>query len=802
MTMLQTIGKAINNMKLGFVILVALQASNCSSPDDRARGYFQQGMTLLAAHDSERAAVQFRNAVRIKRDLVEAWKGLAQIAESKQRWSDLIATLKVILEIEPDNINERVRLAKVLLLGGSVDEALSLTNRAYELNSQDVNVLTLKAAILFKLADHEGAVREATAALAIDSTSAEAAMVLAAERMARGDAKGALQILDSERVVQAEELGVELLKLSIFEQAKDLPEMAALLRKLAKQYPERVAFRRQLIKTYLDQGLKGEAEQELRSVVAASPDDVEPELDLVRFLYAVKGPDAAKQELTSQIDSGRNIFSFQMAMADLELAQGNTAGAITSVESLINGTTRENAILAQMKLAQIFVDQKRFKDAESVISNVIGKDRRNIAALKLRAFIRMEHGLLDAAVADLREAIHDQPQSADLLLQLATTYERNGTIELAEKQFADATRASGFNPNVGLAYVAFLRRRGSAQRAEDVLVELSSRWPKNIEVLSALADAKLSRRDWVGAQEVGETIRRLGNDKGVGDQILGAALIGRNKYNESIDVLQNAYEAAPSAVQPMFALVRAFVRAQKPDKAINFLQSVLQANPTSAEAYALLGAVQFASNSTDQALKSFLTAIEKQPKNVIGYRAMAEFQLSQKNSGEALKFIEVGLREIPGDASLRLLKASIMETQADYEGAIAEYQHMLEDQPDSLIVANNLASVLADHRTDKESLQQAKSLAIRLRKSPVPQFKDTVGWTSYQQGDLKGALAALEEAVVDLPNLAVIRYHLGMSYLASGQTAKATEQFKHALSHAPDDSLKEKIQSALERSGT
>jgi hypothetical protein len=38
---------------------------------------------------------------------------------------------------------------------------------------------------------------------------------------------------------------------------------------------------------------------------------------------------------------------------------------------------------------------------------------------------------------------------------LGTAYERNGLIELAEKQYADATRASDFDAVVGLEYVAF-----------------------------------------------------------------------------------------------------------------------------------------------------------------------------------------------------------------------------------------------------------------------------------------------------------------------------------------------------------
>ena len=108
----------------------------------------------------------------------------------------------------------------------------------------------------------------------------------------------------------------------------------------------------------------------------------------------------------------------------------------------------------------------------------------------------MERGQLDAAIADLRQALDNRPRAADLMLQLAIAYERRGDIELAEKQFAEAFRASGFEAAVGLNYVAFLRRRGSLDRADDILTDLAARQPKNLSVLSALAEVRLARQDW------------------------------------------------------------------------------------------------------------------------------------------------------------------------------------------------------------------------------------------------------------------------------------------------------------------
>ena len=55
----------------------------------------------------------------------------------------------------------------------------------------------------------------------------------------------------------------------------------------------------------------------------------------------------------------------------------------------------------------------------------------------------------------------------------------------------------------------------------------------------------------------------------------------------------------------------------------------------------------------------------------------------------------------------------------------------------------------------------------------------------------------LEQAAVELPDRPLIRYHLGMSYIAMGQLAKAAEQLKKARELAPDnDDLQAKIKAA------
>jgi cellulose synthase operon protein C len=788
-------------LRFALLAILLLQAPGCSSPEDRAQNHYERGMKLLAENEHVKASIEFKNALQLKKDLVGAWRGLAQIEERNQNWDALYAILRTIVELDKNDVATRVRLARLMLMANQLDQALQTANAATDLDSRNIGARVLRAAILLKLNDNKGAIEEAQAVLQADPKSNEAVIVLAAERLGQGDTNGALAILD--RASGSDDnLAIQLLKMKVYERKGDQKSIEALLQQLIQKHPKDNLYRRQLARLYVEQKRSADAEKELRAISSANPTDFQAGLDVARYLHIIKGAAAARQELQTRSGGGGDVFQYQIALAEIYFADGNTRDAELLLEKLAaEAKSAERTQTAQAKLAEIYFSSKKVDAAESLLAKVLEKDQRNATALRLRATIQMDRGKFDAAIADLRQALNDHPRSADLMSLLAIAYERSGSMELADKQFADAARVSNFDATVGLNYVAFLRRRGSIARAEDILVEMASRSPGNVAVLSTLADVRLTRQNWAGAQELAEAIRKAGDQRGIADQVLGAALSAQKKYDEGISVLQSAYESSPGDVQPMFALVNALVRAQKVDRAVSFLQSVLAKDPGNAEAHVLMGSTQLVRNAPAEALKSFETAIERQPKKVVGYRALADFYVRQKQTDEALKVIKTGLQMQPDNSTLRILLASALELKGEYETAIVEYESILQKEPGSVVVANNLASLLTDHRTDRTSHERAYNLALTLRKSQVPHFKDTLGWIHYQRGEHKAALPLLEEAVTALPNMPLIRYHLGMNYIALSEPTKAEEQFKKALEQASaNPELGNKIRTAMQQS--
>jgi len=329
---------------------------------------------------------------------------------------------------------------------------------------------------------------------------------------------------------------MQLLSIKLFGQTGDFKSVEAALKKLVELTPQEPGYRKLLINFYVEQRRIEDAEGEMRALAAANPADSTATLDLIRFLYAIKrAPAAARQELNARISAGGEVFPLQIALAEMDLAEGNLTDGKQSLENLVNtGKSAENVRTARITLGQMYLGQRNFGRAETLANDILRDDPHNVAALKLRASVRIERAQLDAAVADLLDALNHQPRSTEIMSLLATAYERSGLIELADKQFADATKASDFDAKVGLEYVGFLQRRGSIARAEDILAGLNNRRPNDIQVLSTLAQVRLARQNWIGAQEIAESIRRIGNNGATADQILGTALIGRNKYDEAI----------------------------------------------------------------------------------------------------------------------------------------------------------------------------------------------------------------------------------------------------------------------------
>jgi tetratricopeptide (TPR) repeat protein len=136
--------------------------------------------------------------------------------------------------------------------------------------------------------------------------------------------------------------------------------------------------------------------------------------------------------------------------------------------------------------------------------------------------------------------------------------------------------------------------------------------------------------------------------------------------------------------------------------------------------------------------------------------------------------LKEGLTANPTSEELHMLLASVLTSQNAVDEAIAAYDAVLRMNPRNIFSANNLASLLAEYKSDAPNLERAFLLSRDFeREAPHPLFLDTLGWVRLKMGHSEEALRIMRQAITKAPDLPTLNYHLGAALYRSGKNAEA-----------------------------
>lgn len=786
-----------------FLLLVSLIAflAACSSPEERAQEYFESGQAWLAEDDAVKAKLEFQNALQLDQTIALAWYGLAMVAEKESNWEEMFTLLNTVKELNPAHLPTQIKLGQLLLSAGEIDAALEISNSTMELAPDDVDVLSLRAAIFFKLEDTFAAVEFAHAALQSDPNHIDALIVLATERLSAGDAKKAIEFLDQGLSQNEENIALQLIKIEALNQLEQFNAVEDIHLQLIDSHPDTDVFMHRLASFYLSHDRQTDAEQIFRNITLANPEDMDAKLNVVRFVNSIHGINAAISEVSSFISADPNNMEWAFVLAELYLANNQPEQAIQRLESIIATTmTTTDRLRAMGQLAIFRIRNDQQSAAMILVEEILTEEPRNEEALIIKATQLIDNRELDAAISNLRTILRDVPDSERALLLLGKAHQLSGSMELANDVYERAFRASEKSPDFGLPYADFLLDQQRVQRASSILEDGLLTNPDHLKSLTMLAQIQLSQGNWLAAQALADHIHALEDSQStISQEILGAAYAGQQDFDQSIAAFTQAFQSAPSEVRPMVSLARTYLTAGKPDEAMSFLESVLSVSENNNNARLLIGQLHMMQNNDAKAFSTFREVIEREPTNITAYSDIASMNARLGKLEEAIQILDEGLAVTPGDLQLNLMKASLYETQNEYDAAINIYEALLEEQPNVDVVVNNLASLLTDHRTDETSLNRALELATRFRSSSIPYFQDTLGWAHFRLGNAQDAMEIIRDVTEEMPTVPVFRYHLGMAYMGIDENELARRNFEQALelAGASPSPFREQVEQAM-----
>lgn len=782
-------GEAVNKHRVAVGVIVAMQVflcigmAGCSSPQEKAERYYQKGQEWLQRGEPVKAQLDFRNALQINPNMVPALLGLASIAEQEADWSKTYALLARVVEVDPTQRASQIKMGQLLLGSGDADKAMAASDALLAAHPEDLDGMALKAAAYLKQGNRAAAIRLAQQVLVSAPQHTDALVVLASERMDAKDPVAALGFIDRALMSDAHSVPLLLIKARALEQQSKWADAQAVYQQLVTEHPERRGYRDLLVAFYVAHSQWEAAEALLTRVADAKPQDAQARLDVVRLITLARGPEAGMTELKRLVASNPGQPEWRIALAQAMASAGQGAEAERMYRGLIDeGGEGDVRSRARTELAELLLTHHDRAKAEVLVRQALEKDARNERALLLRAAMAIEDQQLDAAIADLRTILRDAPGSAQALLLLGQAHELQGARDLALEHYTRAFQAGKqSHPETGMGYAEYQLKLGKGRAAIDTLHELLGLNPAYLPGWRLLAQAYVAQGDYVKALGVADTVAQLPNGAAPSQLIRGSTWVAQKKFEAGIAALRKAHELAPKDARTVPILVGAYELAGKPDQAISFLQTVVDSDTGNIEMRLLRAGVLERMGRLEAAQKAYESVLEIEPRSRSSYVALARIYTEAQHPDVARTVLAKGLQAMPGDAQLRLIHASWLETQGEYESAITAYTELNKDRPSWDVVANNLAGLLLDHRQGESNWTQAYQLVQRFKSSPVPQYKDTYGWACYRLGKYADAVVALRSASEQLPELGVAQYHYGMTLAAMNSTALAKEVLQKAL---------------------
>ncbi|WP_245538206.1 tetratricopeptide repeat protein [Roseobacter litoralis] len=787
------------------ILVIAMALSACKSSEERAEEYYQSGLKLIESGDYERGMVELRNVFEFDGSHREARSLLATtLLEQENNIHGAYGQFLRLAEQYPDDAETRILLSEMAFNGANWEELERHGTRAVELAPDDTRAKAIAIALAYRtasLANDDPARREQARAAqdllgALPDNVMLRKLVLDA-LLLNGDMTQALIELDWLLEREPENMLYWRQRLNILSQNDDMEGIETQLLGMVERFPEDVETKQMLLRFYLSREENDKAEAFLRQLAdRAAPDDNAPLADLVNYLLQTQGPEAALAELDAAIVEEEDPVPFQTIRAGIIFAQGETTEAIMELEGVLEGAEpSEQTNDIKVALASMMLSTGNEVGARAQVEEVLVADEGHPAALKMQASWQIRADEAEAAINNLRLAQDRAPEDAQTMSLMAEAYARSGRPELSQDFLALAVEASGNAPAESLRYAQLLIEQERYLPAEDTLLPALRLAPRNVDLLAALGNLYLRMEDMGRTEQVVNTLR--GIETPAAQQAstrLEAQLISvRNGVEDAISYIEGIASSDDATLNSQVELLRVRLGTGDVDGALLLAEELNAENPDNLALRAIAASVEAAAGNPEGAAAIYREVVTAEPQAANVWLELARVTQRLEGDTSASAIVDEALAAAPDNGNLLWASASYKERAGDIDGAIEIYESLYARDSSSVIVANNLASMLTTYRTDEASLDRAWAVARRFRDTEIPALQDTFGWILHRRGESEEALPYLEGAAQGLPNDPLVQYHLGKAYEALERPEDALAQFRKVVQIAGPGDQREQV---------
>lgn len=768
------------------LIALAITLAGCGGAEARKAKYLERAKSYLEQENYDKAAIELKNVLQIDPKHAEAYLLLGDLEEKRNNHRQAFGAYTKAVELAPDNTHAQAMLGRYYLLSGNTTKAAELAEGILAKAPNDVEGRVLRAALRVREGEEDKALSEAEAVLTDHPGNADAAELVSAIYQKRRKPEKAISTLTDSIAKNPKDVSMrqQLARLYAEQNTVDMAEQV--LREIIQLEPGKMTHRATLAVFLARTEKLADAEKVLREAVQADPDDPQRTIVLAEFLANRRSVDQAKQELEKAIEANP-ATPLQFALAALYEVKGLSEKAVELYRAVISDQgTKPDGLQARNALANLLFKQEKYDAAGELAAEVLKENPRDNQALLLQSKVALEKGDALSAISSLRSVLKDQPESSAVLTLLGEAHQKNREPELAREHFHKAVAANPRNVAGRVRYAQYLASTGDRGEAAKEIDRALAIDDDDASALSTKAQIQASNKNLTGAESTLKTLKRAHPKNPIGYYLSGQLLVGQKKYDQAIQEFEQAIALAPTKPEALTALVSAHFASGHPERAEKRIENALKETPEAALLHNLLGEIYLRQKKYSEAERSLARARELQPGWNAPHNGLATLYTLQGNHSEAVAALETGLKSIPDDPMLLMALAHANERKGNFTASIDAYERVLKRNPNQLVAANNLAALLADHKSDADGLKRARELLPLLEESAEPALRDTAAWVYYRAGQADKAITLLKPVVEKLPQAAIFQYHLGMAYHKQGDAQAAKLHLSKAVAGNPN----------------
>jgi tetratricopeptide (TPR) repeat protein len=729
-----------------FAILVAFAvATGCSKdPGVAAAEYIKSGDRYFDQKKYSEAALQYRNAVQQDPKSGDAHLKLAKTFEAT---GDLDGAGREFIragDAMPANIEAQTRAAQYLLLSRHYEDARTRANKALAIDADNVEARIILGNALANLEDLDSALRELEGAIKLAPSSLSGYTSLGAIQLARGNHA----------------------------------EAEAAFRKAVETNPKSLAAHLALANFLWSSNRPQDAEGAFKQALVLDPHNLLAQRALAGFYIGRGRAPEAEPYLKATADADTSPSAPQkFALADYYVTQNRPDDALKVLEPLAG--TKETSAAAQTRIASIKYSKRDGVEAQKIISDVLKRDPKNVAALLVNADILNGQGKTDEAIGQLRFATAANPGSDRAHFRLGQLLRAKGLTDEAMAEFNEVLK---INPAATPAQIELSElnlTKGSRAPALQLAQDASKAAPNNPIVQMNLARAFVANNDFTHADPmVARLLSQYTNAPAV-HALAGSVALAKKDANTARREFSRAAELDPKNFEALSGLVLLDFAARKPADAKARVEERLKTSPQDARVLALAARVNASMGDLSTAEQQLRQAIENDPNYLAAYGMLAGLYISQKRLPDARANLEAVVAKRPAAVGPLTLVGMLWEAEGNTAEAVKRYQKALAIDPRAGVAANNLAFRYAQDGGNLDvALQLAQTAKERLPNAP--EIDDTLGWVYYKKNLASMAVPLFEQAVRKQPDNAEFQYHLGVSAVKAGEVTKGRKALEQA----------------------